>query len=67
MLWGEIEVDLDDLKHIVHPTRWFDKLCDASMTCLCDFINTCFRVANKRGQVVWIGGWYVGSEVKFRF
>ena len=26
MLWGELKVDFDDLKHIVHPNRRFDEL-----------------------------------------
>ena len=36
MLWGEIKVDFNDLKHIVHPNRRFDELYNTIMTCLRD-------------------------------
>ena len=36
MLWGEIEVDSDDLKHIVHRNGGFIELYNNIMTCLGD-------------------------------
>ena len=37
VLWGEIKVDFNDVKHIVHLIRWFDELSDTIMTCLYDY------------------------------
>ena len=36
MLWGEIKVDSDDLKHMVHRNRGFIELYNNIMTCLGD-------------------------------
>ena len=36
VLWGEIKVDFNDLKHIVHPTRRFYELPNTIMTCYDD-------------------------------
>ena len=36
MLWGEIKVDSDDLKHMVHRNRGFIELYNSIMTCLGD-------------------------------
>ena len=36
VLWGEIKVDFDDLKHIVHRIRGFNELCNTIMTYLRD-------------------------------
>ena len=37
VLWVEIKVDLNDVKHIVHPTRRFDELPNTIMTCYDDY------------------------------
>ena len=36
MLWGEIKVDSDDLKHMVHRNGGFIELYNSIMTCLGD-------------------------------
>ena len=36
MLWGEIKVDSDDLKHMVHRNGGFIELYNNIMTCLGD-------------------------------
>ena len=36
MLWGEIKVDSDDLKHMVHRNEGFIGLYNSIMTCLGD-------------------------------
>ena len=36
MLWGEIKVDSDDLKHMVHRNGGFVELYNNIMTCLGD-------------------------------
>ena len=36
VLWGEIKVDFDDLKHIVHLIGRFYELGNGTMTCLHD-------------------------------
>ena len=36
VLWGEIKVDFNDVKHIVHPTRRFDELPNTITTCYND-------------------------------
>ena len=37
VLWGEIKVDFNDVKHIVHLTRRFDELPNTISTCLYDY------------------------------
>ena len=38
VLWVEIKVDFNDVKHIVHPTRRFDELPNNTiMTCYDDY------------------------------
>ena len=37
VLWGEIKVDFNDVKHIVHLVRRFDELGNTAMTYLCDY------------------------------
>ena len=36
VLWVEIKVDFNDVKHIVYPTRRFDELPNTIMTCYDD-------------------------------
>ena len=47
MLWGEIKVDFDDLKHIVHPNRRFDELYNTIMTCVRDLHVLSNRLENE--------------------
>ena len=37
VLWGEIKVDFNDVKHIVHLIRRFDELPNTISTCLYDY------------------------------
>ena len=37
VLWGEIKVDFNDVKHIVHLDRRFDELPNTISTCLYDY------------------------------
>ena len=37
VLWGEIKVDFNDVKHIVHLTRRFYELPNTISTCLYDY------------------------------
>ena len=67
MLWGEIKVDFDDLKHIVHPNRRFDELCDTIMTCLRDLhvLSSGFQTSSsglERRLVLKYQRWYPATE-----
>ena len=52
MLWGEIRVDFDDLKHIDHHNRGFIELYNTIMTCLGD-LGLLFAVPAKGAE--WFG------------
>ena len=58
VLWGEIKVDSDDLKHMVHRNGGFIELYNSIMTCLGD-LGLLLAVPPLGGQVVWAGGWYL--------
>ena len=47
VLWGEIKVDFDDLKHIVHRSRGFNELYNTIMTCLRDLHVLSNRLENE--------------------
>ena len=59
MLWGEIKVDFDDLKHIDHRNRGFIELYNTIMTCLGD-LGLLFAVPPLGAK--WFGQ-EVGREV----
>ena len=62
MLWGEIKVDFDDLKHIDHHNRGFIELYNTIMTCLGD-LGLLFAVTPLVSK--WFGQ-EVGTDLRHR-
>ena len=63
MLWGEIKVDSDDLKHMVHRNGGFIELYNNIMTCLGD-LGLLLAVPPLGSE--WFGP-EVGSKTQNRF